>query len=75
MSTADRILNAIGTAASGVLVAAESGTLPLPWWAKMALAIIVPAAFSTSAPMVKRSSLKTPKPDARGQIADGEEPK
>jgi hypothetical protein len=75
MTTADRILNAIGSAASGALIAAESGQLPLPWWAKMALAIIVPAAFGTAAPMVKRSSLTPGKKDARGQVRDDEDPR
>jgi len=75
MTTADRIFNAIGTAASGALVAAEGGALPLPWWAKLALAIIVPAAFGTSAPMIKRSSLTPGKKDARGQVADDEDPR
>lgn len=75
MTTADRLLNAAGSAVSGFLIAVEGGQLPVPWWVKLAAAITAPVLLGSAAPMVKRNSLKTPKPDKRGQIADDEEPK
>ena len=75
MTTYDRIAQAVGSAASGLLIAAEGGNLPLPWWLKLAAAIIAPIALGSSAPVIRRNSLKTPKADKRGQIPDSEEPR
>jgi hypothetical protein len=75
MSTADRILNFIGSAASGLLIAVEGGSLPVPWWLKLAAAIVAPVALGSASPMLKRNSLTAPKPDARGQVSDAENPR
>ena len=74
MTTFDKILNTVGLAMSGVAAAAEGG-MPLPGWVKLICAIVGPALLAASPSIVKRNSLKTPKPDARGQVRDAEDPK
>jgi hypothetical protein len=75
MSSVDRLLNFIGAAAAGLGMAGASEQLPLPWWVKLICAGIAYAAPASAQPVIRRNSLAAGKRDARGQIADREDPK
>ena len=75
MTNFDRILHLIGLAATGVVVTGASGGVAIPGWLMIAASVTAFVTGASSNPVVKRTSFFTPKPDARGQIADSEDPK
>lgn len=72
MTTFDKVKHMVGAAATGVLITGLSGGIAVPAWLMIAAAAIQFATGSTSAPL---NSLLPGKKDARGQIADKEDPK
>jgi hypothetical protein len=74
MSTFDKIKNMIGAGATGVLIAGLSGGISVPAWLLITAAAVQFATGATTAPMLTKSMF-TPKADARGQVADAENPK
>ena len=75
MTDFDRILHLVGAAASGVVILGASDGVAMPAWLMITAAAVSFATGATSSPMVKQPSIFTPKPDARGQVADAESPK
>lgn len=75
MTTFDKVKHMLGAAATGVLVVGASGGVAIPAWLMITAAITSFATGATSSPIVGKGSLFTPKPDARGQIADREDPR
>lgn len=75
MSNFDRIMHLLGTAAAGIVVVGGSGGVAVPGWLLITAGVVAFATGATSGPMMKRPSIFTPKPDARGQVADAEDPK
>ena len=74
MSTFDKVTHMVGMGATGILLAGLSGGLAVPTWLLITAAAVQFATGATSSPLVK-GSLFTPKPDARGQVSDREDPK
>jgi len=75
MTNLDRILHLVGAAAGGVLVVGATGGAAIPVWLMVTAAVVQVATGMTSNPAIKLPSMTTPKPDARGQVADPENPK
>jgi len=75
MTNFDRILHLVGAAASGVVVLGASGGVAIPAWLMITAAAVSFATGTVSNPAVKQPSIFLPKADARGQVADAENPK
>ena len=74
MTTFDKITHLVGAAATGILITGLSGGIAVPGWLMITAAALQFATGATTSPMVK-GSMFTSKADARGQVADAENPK
>lgn len=71
MTTFDRVLNMVGVAASGILIAGLSGGISVPAWLLIACAGVQAATGATAAPMLR----KAPKANPNGSVVDAEDPR